>query len=168
VGDYPGQEERACTIENNTIIRNTYVDHTGSIKTYPGPGFIGGLPSKALYTVYEVDFYVPNPPKGFETWAEETAGRAMGNLARRNSWINEYIESGMAYIIPEGLSAPIGLIYEKNKAEISKVTYDSIKAAITGEMSVGDAIDHYRETARALGVKDVLAVNNAKLGKATD
>ncbi|MBN1623439.1 MAG: extracellular solute-binding protein [Clostridia bacterium] len=167
VGDYPGQDERACTVEGKTIVRNTYVDQTGSIKTYPGPGYIGGLPSRALYSIYEVVFYVPSPPQGFETWAEDTALRANDNTKRINSWIAEYIENGMAYILPERLTKPTSDLYIELFKDINDATRDAIQKAISGEISIDDAIEQYRMIAKALGFKEILDFENKKLEKAT-
>ena len=163
VGEYRGQEGRACTIENNTIVRNTFIDHTGTIKTYPGPGFIGGLPTKALYSIYEVAYYVPSPPDGQETWAADTAKRAMDNTARRKSWLDEYIENGMVYSIPKNILDSKFL----QNSSIGDAGLAAIKNAITGEISIADAIAEYKVIAKSLGLKAILDNENEKLGKTT-
>lgn len=167
VGEYHGQEDRVCSIEEKTIYRNTYIED-GVIKTYPGPGFIGGLPSKALYTVYEVAYYVPNPPTGYETWAEDTADRAMSIMKRRQAWINEYIENETVFLIPSNLMEPSSEEYHMLQQELNTELQNAIKSAIIGDVSIEDAISQYREMAKTLNAKEVLDIENERLGKTTD
>lgn len=168
VGDYRGQEDRACTIEDKTIIRNTYIDNTDSIKVYPGPGFIGGLPAKALYTVYEVAFHVPSPPEGLENWGQETAKRAATDIIRRKTWIDEYIENKMAFILPDNLRSPTSEMYYKYSEEINIATLETIQAAVIGKISIEDAISQYLDIAKTLGVNEMLDFENEKLMKTSD
>jgi len=163
VGEYRGHEGRALTIEDNIIVRNTFIDHTGTIKTYPGPGFIGGLPTKALYSIYEVAYYVPEPPEGFENWAVETAQMAMDNTARRKAWLDEYIENGMVYSIPNSLLES----NTHNYSSIGDAGLAAIENAITGEMSISSALEQYRTIAKSLGAKAILDQKNEKIGKTT-
>jgi len=167
VGEFKGQENRACTIEDNTIVRNTYIDDNGAIKTFPGPGFIGGLPSKALYTVYEVEYYVPSPPAGFENWAEDTAKKAMDNTARRNAWKNEYIENGMLYMLPSFLTEPTYSKYDGMSSGLNKIGETAIINAIKGAVSIETALAEYKEYAKTIGLKAVLDFENEKIGKTT-
>lgn len=162
VGEYRGQEGRVCTIEGNTIVRNTYVDDTGAVRTYPGPGYIGGLPEKALYTVYEVAYHVPSPPVGYETWAEDTAAKAKNNVLRRRAWLDEYIENGMAYMLPNDLRELSGHA-EITIASIHNEGEAAIKKAITGETSISDALAEYRDAAKTLGVQEKIDFANNKL-----
>jgi hypothetical protein len=74
----------------------------------------------------------------------------------------------MAYIIPEGLSEPISESYNNNKADVSKLAYETIKTSITGELSIEDAIEHYREKAQSLGARNIIDIENAKLDKVTE
>ncbi len=148
VGQYRGQEGFACTIEGNTIVRNTFIDDAGAVKTFPGPGYIGGLPAKALYSVYEIEYHVPSPPEGYETWAADTASRAKENTLKRNAWIDEYIENGMAYQVLSESTQRFDFNNELNKAGLN-----AIKDAITGETSVSAALAEYKEIAKTLGVQ---------------
>ena len=167
VGMVRGEADKACTIEGNTVVRNTYVAD-GVPKTYPGPGFIGGLPSKALYTVYEVAYYLPVPPEGYETWAEDTAERQISNMNRRKSWIDEYVANGMAYVLPENLKEPTSDKYLEIGGDISTAGSTAIAAAVSGNMSIEDALAEYKATAKAIGVKEILDIENEKIGKTTE
>ena len=168
VGEYPGQDERACTIEDKIIVRNTYIDQEGTIKTYPGPGYIGGLPSRALFSVYEVAYYVPSPPKGFESWAEDTASQAQSNMKRLQSLPEEYIENGMLYMLPYNLQKPSSDEYMEAESALVQATFDAIKRASTGVVTINDAISQYRTIAKSLGVRRILELENNKIGKTTD
>jgi len=163
VGEYPGQADRVCTISQKTILRNTYIDQDNSIRTYPGPGFIGGLPSKALYTVYEVAYHVPKPPDGYENWATDTADHQMDNMKRRKGWMEEYIENGMLYLLPDNLREPSSEDYWEYRNDIIKATRDSITAAIIGEISIDDAIDMYEKAANTFGINKIINIENDKL-----
>jgi hypothetical protein len=163
-----GEQGAACTIEGNTIVRMTYVDDAGKVRTYPGPGFIGGLPSKALYTVYEVAYYVPSPPEGYETWAEDTAKRAMDNMARRKSWLDEYVANGMAYQLPENLKEPTSPKYLETAGDIGTAGKTAIAGAVSGNVSIADALAEYKAVAKNIGVKEILDFENEKLGKTTE
>ena len=168
VGMVRGEQGAVCTIEGNTIVRMTYIDDAGNVKTYPGPGYIGGLPSKALYTVYEVAYYVPSPPEGKETWAEDTAQRAMSNMARRKSWIDEYVANGMAYQLPENLNQPTSDKYLEIGGDIHTAGKTAIANAVSGNVPIADALAEYKSIAKAIGVKEVLDIENEKLGKTTE
>jgi hypothetical protein len=168
VGMVRGEQGAACTIEGNTIVRMTYVDDAGKVRTYPGPGFIGGLPSKALYTVYEVAYYVPSPPEGYETWAEDTAKRAMDNMARRKSWLDEYVANGMAYQLPENLKEPTSPKYLETAGDIGTAGKTAIAGAVSGNVSIADALAEYKAVAKNIGVKEILDFENEKLGKTTE
>ncbi|HRX42627.1 MAG TPA: hypothetical protein P5315_07605, partial [Clostridia bacterium] len=137
-------------------------------KTYPGPGFIGGLPAKALYTVYEVAYYLPVPPAGYETWAEDTAQRAMDDMARRKSWIDEYVANGMAYVLPENLKEPTSDKYLEIGGDISSAGTQAIAAAVSGNLTIEEALAQYKSTAKQIGVKEILDFENAKIGKTTE
>ncbi|MBN2884119.1 MAG: extracellular solute-binding protein [Clostridia bacterium] len=167
VGMVRGEADKACTIEGNVVVRNTYVD-AGVPKTYPGPGFIGGLPAKALYTVYEVAYYLPVAPEGYETWAADTAQRAMDQMARRKSWIDEYVANGMAYVLPENLKEPTAPKYLEIGGDISTAGTTAIAAAVSGNMTIADALAEYKSTANSIGVIEILDFENAKIGKTTE
>ena len=164
VGMVRGESGRACTIEGNTVVRNTYVDDAGAVKTFPGPGYIGGLPSKALYTVYEVAYYAP----GNEDWAEATAARATSNTQRRKSWIDEYVANGMAYQLPENLNQPTSAKYLEVGGDISTAGRTAIANAVSGNVPIADALAEYKEIAKNIGVKEILDIENEKLGKTTE
>ncbi len=168
VGRVRGEQGYAVTVEGNTVVRFTYINEAGKIAIYPGPGFIGGLPDKALYTVYEVAYYVPDPPEGQETWAEDTAQRAINNTKRRKEWIDEYVANGMAYLLPENLNQPTSDKYLEIGGDISAAGSEAIAAAVSGNVSIEAALAQYRETAKAIGVKEILDIENEKLGKTTE
>ena len=162
-----GEQGRALTIEGFTIVRNTFIDDAGAIKTYPGPGFIGGIPSRALYTVYELAYHVPSPPEGMETWAADTTQRAIDNGNRKKSWIDEYVANGMAYVLPENYNQPTSEKYLEIGGDISTAGKTAIAAAVSGNQSIEDALAEYRATVKAIGGQEVLDIANEKLGKTT-
>lgn len=164
VGMVRGEADKALTIEGNTIVRNTYVDDAGAVKTYPGPGFIGGLPSKALYTIYELVYYAP----GNEEWALETAQRATDNTNRRKSWIDEYVANGMAYQLPENLNQPTSDKYLEIGGDIHTAGQSAIANAVSGNVPIADALAEYKAIAKQIGVKEILDFENEKLGKTTE
>ncbi|MFO7612447.1 MAG: extracellular solute-binding protein [Clostridia bacterium] len=168
VGMVRGEADKACTIEGNTIVRNTFINAAGAIATYPGPGFIGGLPQKALYTVYEVAYYVPAPPAGQENWAETTAATAIASMKRRKDWIDEYVANGMAYQLPENLKESTSPKYLEIGGDISTAGTTAIAAAVSGNLSIADALAQYKAIAKSIGVKEILDFENAKLGKTTE
>ena len=164
VGEERGQAGAACTIEGNTIVRNTYIDSGGSIRTYPAPGYIGGLPSRALYSVYEIAYHAP----GNEKWAENVLKVVKSNFNRKREWIEEYIGNGMAYLLPEKLKESTSPVYLDINKEIVNIAMEAISKSVMGTVTVEEALKQYKEKARALGVKDILDFENEKLGKTTE
>ncbi len=163
VGEERGEAGKSCTIEDKTIIRNTYIDSSGNIRVYPSPGFIGGLPSRALYSVYELKYYAPSNPE----WAEKSAQTAYDKYTTRKEWIEEYIANGMAYLLPDKLTQPTSEKYLEIYDEIHSAAMEAITASVTGSAGIEDSLNNYRRLAKVLGVKDILDFENAKLGKAT-
>jgi len=168
VGMVRGQQGAACTIEGNTVVRNTYIDDAGAVKTFPGPGFIGGLPSKALYTVYEVAYYVPIPPEDDPTWAEDTAQRLIDNGARKKSWLDEYVANGMAYQLPENLKESTSDKYLEIGGDISTAGKAAIASSVSGNVPIADALAEYKALAKSIGVLEILDFENEKIGKTTE
>ena len=164
VGNERGQAGAACTIEGNTIVRNTYIDSGGNIRTYPAPGYIGGLPSRALYTVYEVAYHAP----GNEKWAENVLKIVKNNFDRKRGWIEEYIGNNMAYLLPEKLKESTSPVYLDLNDEIVEIAMEAISKSVMGTVTVEEALKQYKEKARVLGVKDILDFENEKLGKSTE
>lgn len=164
VGSERGEAGAACTIEGNKLVRNTYIDSKGNVRFYPSPGYIGGMPAKALYTVYEVAYHIPSDP----VWAEDLAQDNIDRFNRRAGWIEEYIANGMAYILPGKLTESTSPLYLEKNDEIVAAAIDSISKAVMGYLSVEDALAMYKEKAKVIGVKEILDFENAKLGKATE
>lgn len=50
----------------------------------------------------------------------------------------------------------------------SAASGDAIAAAVSGNMSITDALAQYREIAKKINVKEVLDIANEKLGKTTE
>jgi 5-enolpyruvylshikimate-3-phosphate synthase len=74
----------------------------------------------------------------------------------------------MAYVLPENLKEPTSPKYLEIGGDISSAGTSAIAAAVSGNMTIEDALAQYKSTAKSIGVKEILDFENAKIGKTTE
>ncbi len=83
-----------------------------------------------------------------------------------NDWHQKYLENKIYFGgYPHWWSEPTSDTYNNINADISRIFEEKVAAAITGSMTVDEAIASYRQEMKQLGAQKVLDEANAAIGK---
>jgi len=159
-GDFIG--EAMFTLKDTTIYKNYYLNDEGKVKGYSAPGIVGGHPLYAVGTVYEIVYNSPD-----KDWNAATTKRVNDGLARRKAWFEEALGWGGVYMLPESLKEPSSDKFLEISADLGAAAKEAIAKSFIGEVTVKDALKKYKDTAKALGAKEVLDLANAEIGQTT-
>ena len=89
-------------------------------------------------------------------------------MARRKSWLDEYVANGMAYQLPENLKESTSDKYLEIGGDIHTAGKTAIANAVSGNVPIADALAEYKAIAKSIGVKEILDFENEKIGKTTE
>jgi ABC-type glycerol-3-phosphate transport system substrate-binding protein len=158
-GDFIG--EGMFTLSGNKVYINYFMKDS-KVTGWGSPSIAGGHPDYAVGLVYEVIYNSPDL-----AWNESTTLRVNSGLQQRKAWFDEALAWGGIYILPESLKEPTSDKYLQISSDISAASQEAISKSMISEVSVADALAKYRQTAKTLGVKEVLDLANAEIGATT-
>ena len=102
-------------------------------------------------------------PLVFQDDPEKTQENSDKYFAKQES-IDNALDSGLVYFLPENLKTPYSETYSTLSADINALFEEAIVKAITGELTPEDAIENYRQQMQSIGAQDILDAANADLG----
>ena len=158
-GDFIG--EAMFTLSGKTVYKNYYMKDD-KVRGYSAPGIVGGHPLYAIGRVYEIVYNSPD-----KDWNEATTKRVNSGLLRRKAWFDEAVSWGGLYILPESLKEPSSDLFMTISSDLEAASNEAISKSMIGEVSVTDAIQKYRDTAKTLGAQQVLDLANKEIGATT-
>jgi ABC-type glycerol-3-phosphate transport system substrate-binding protein len=141
---------------NNEIVRQIKTVVDDARKYYPGPGIVGDIIPGLNHIEY------PHVLDGEDPAA--SAKRA-ALYEKEVEYINEGLAKGLLYPQPNLWNQPTSDTYRDVAADFKRIFEESVAKAVTGQVSVDEAIADYKKQIGALGGQKVLDEANAFIGK---
>jgi len=128
----------------------------GTPAFYPGPNIVAGN-IEPYYVLVEKGYILKDNPTATENWTVQNQAYA--------DWIKEGNAKNIFFQYSENEKEPQSETWRNIGADMERIFVEAVTNAMTGQMTPQEAVNTYRQQAKALGAQKALDEANAYLGR---